>query len=457
MSLRPIGVGRTRAAPSRFTMHDRVIDSAQIRRVARGSVTAFAIYIAGAGLAYCSQFAITRIVSVEAYGIYSYVLAWMSVLAYLSALGFDVALLRFLPAYETRHAWGLLRGVIQYAERRAMFVGAIIIVIGVSIIMLRVESLSAVLRHTFLIGFMLVPVCALLLIRCSVVRAFGGVVSAVAPDRIVRDGGLLVLVLAASLAMRWKIDAPFVAMATVVSSALGLGIATVAARRLQPNALVDVLPAYAASTWRLTAVPLLIIGVTEVLMNRTGVLLLGWIGDTKSSGVYSLAFNMAFVVALPRSAVSTLFAPTVSALFARDDQALLQVLITKSALWTLCAAAFIGASLFVFAEPLLAWFGKEYVAGLPALRILLIGQVIAAGAGSQMQVMTMTGNERSASVLLIAGALGNIVTGAALIDLFGLVGAAAAATMTLIVWNAAVAFFIWRRLHLLPGVLALFR
>jgi len=59
--------------------------------------------------------------------------------------------------------------------------------------------------------------------------------------------------------------------------------------------------------------------------------------------------------------------------------------------------------------------------------------------------------------LLIAGVLGNIITGVALIYLFGLVGAAIASTMTLIVWNVAMALFIWRRLNLLSGVLALFR
>jgi O-antigen/teichoic acid export membrane protein len=91
------------------------------------------------------------------------------------------------------------------------------------------------------------------------------------------------------------------------------------------------------------------------------------------------------------------------------------------------------------------------------LRILLVGQVIAASAGSQMHVMTMTGNERGAAALLIAGALGNIIAGVALIYLYGLVGAAIASTMTLIVWNVAMALFIWRRLNLLSGVLALFR
>src|SRR5262249_15075287 len=144
-------------------------------------------------------------------------------------------------------------------------------------------------------------------------------------------------VLFASLGLRWNVDAPFVMVATFGSSALALATATTAVRRLQPGVLDDVLPAYAATTWRLAALPVLVIGVTEVLMNRTGVLLLGWIGDTTSSGVYSLVFNIAFVVALPRTAVNTLFAPTVSALFTQKDQAMLQVLITRSASWTLCA------------------------------------------------------------------------------------------------------------------------
>jgi hypothetical protein len=44
-------------------------------------------------------------------------------------------------------------------------------------------------------------------------------------------------------------------------------------------------------------------------------------------------------------------------------------------------------------------------AGVPVLRILLVGQVIAASAGSQMHVIAMTGHERAAAALLVAGRL----------------------------------------------------
>src|SRR6266566_7528857 len=59
------------------------------------------------------------------------------------------------------------------------------------------RQFSLELRNTFLVGFIL-PLWALLWIRCSIVRAFGGVVLALVPDRVVRDGLLLVLVMLAS-------------------------------------------------------------------------------------------------------------------------------------------------------------------------------------------------------------------------------------------------------------------
>ncbi len=430
---------------------------ALVARLARGSVSAFAIHIAGAGLTYCSQLLIARVVGANSYGIYAYVFAWMTVLAYASALGFDVSLLRFVPAYQAQRAWALLRGVIQYAERRVAMVGCGIAMTGIIVISIWPREQSAELADTFRIGFFLVPVWALLWIRGSVVRAFGGVVSAVAPDRMVRDGLLIGLVGLATLAGRWNVDAALVMLATLISSAAGLGLVSLAMRRLHPRAADNMLPAYAGPTWRRTMLPLMIITAAEALLNRTGVVLLGWVADTRNAGIYALAFNIAFLVVLPRTAVNALFAPTISDLFVRNDRAALQALVAKVASWTLLGAACIALPVALLAEPLLAMFGQDFGAGVPTLRILLIGQVIAAAAGSQLHLMTMTGHERSAAALLISSTAANAVVSAALIGVLGLTGAAIATTTTLILWNGAMALFVWHRLRLLPGVLAIFR
>ena len=435
-----------------LTARPSVIRNASVDRVARGGGAAFIVYSAGIGLAYCSQLVVARVVGVDTFGLYTYVFSWMVVLAYFSALGFDVALLRFIPAYETERAWPLLRGVIQYAQRRALAVGILVVLIGVCIVL--ASGSPPERRNAFIIGFVLVPILALLRIRCAIVRALGGVVSSLAPDRLVREGMLISLVAIAALGLGWTVDAPMVMLAVLVGAALGLGCTVLAMRWRLPAAISDVVPQYDTRIWTRTAIPLVIMAATDVLINRMGVILLGWIADTKDAGVYGLAFNIALVVTLPQVALNTLFAPEISSLYARKDMATLQVLVTRAATWMLLAGFCIGLVLFVLAEPLLAWFGPEFEAGVSALRVLLVGQVLVAGAGSQLYVMTMTGHERSAAALLVCSAIANGGATFVLIPHFGLTGAAIATAAILVIWNVAMAIFLRRRLGLLPGAFA---
>src|SRR5690348_16242399 len=99
----------------------------------------------------------------------------MTLLAYLAALGFDVSLLRFIPAYRSQQDWGLVRGVIHYAVRHSIKVGTAIAVVGALGAAVWHQKSSSGDAGTFAVGFWLVPVYALLWIRCAEVRAFGGV------------------------------------------------------------------------------------------------------------------------------------------------------------------------------------------------------------------------------------------------------------------------------------------
>ncbi|MGH7088727.1 MAG: lipopolysaccharide biosynthesis protein, partial [Stellaceae bacterium] len=244
-------------------------------KLARGSATALLVYTAGAGLTYCAQLALTRTIGTSGYGVYAYVFAWVTVLAYASALGFDVSLLRFVPAYLAPRAFDLLQGVVVYSRRRVAVVGCGIAFTGAVCTLILSGDLPPDLAGTFLVGFMVVPILALLWISVAVVRGFGSVASALAPDRMVRDGVLLVLVLLATQVVGWRIDAPLAMVATLLGSTAGLGLVSLGMRRLCPCDLNGVTPAYDVPTWRRTALPLVVIGVAEALMNRTGVLLLG--------------------------------------------------------------------------------------------------------------------------------------------------------------------------------------
>ncbi len=422
------------------------------RRLARSSVTAFGVYVTGAGLTYGAQVAIARVVGSADYGIYAYVFSWVTVLAYLATLGFDVALLRLIPAYRARHEWGLMRGVMRYAQRCAAAGGGAIVVGGAALVVAFGPGIATQLGRTFILGLVLVPVWALLWIRCAAVRGHGGVASALVPDRIARDGILLLLIVLLVAVWHVRLDAASVMGLTLISSLTGLILISVALRQWQPAVVGRAAMGRAVTDWRMVALPLVVISVAETLQNRTGILLLGWVGQTRAAGIYALAFNLAMVVALPRTAINALFAPMISDLFVRGDRRALQYLITRTAWWTLASGLAIALPLGLLAGTLLSWFGPDFANGAGAMRILLIGQVAAAAAGPQLFVLTMTGHERPAVVLLVVSVAFNVVAAVGLIRFFGLDGAAIATTATFVMWNLGMGVFVARRLSLVPGV-----
>ena len=429
----------------------------QVSRVGaaeRNSFAAFTIYVVGATMTYGSQLVIARLAGSGGYGVYAYVLSWMTLLAYAATLGFDISTLRFVSAYRAQEAWPLIRGVIRYTERRAAVAGLVMVACGATWIWYRGSAELPELRLTFLAGFGLVPVWALLWIRCARVRAYGGIIAGLIPDRLVRDGLLVIMLGAAAFVMQRHVGAAIAMWATLLSSAIGLALATVTAHRRQPPALRDARSTYAADTWRRSVLPLVTVAIGEVAMNRTGVVLLGWSGDTRAAGIYALAFNFGLMVTLPRMAVNAWLAPTISALYARGERAALQRVVTRASALTLVGALGLALPIALLSGSLLAWFGHDFSAGIATLQILLIGQVVAAALGSQMFLLTMTGHENAAAVLLGGAAGLNAALSVGLIAMFGLDGAAWAATISVIAWNAAMGLFIWRRLRVIPGALA---
>lgn len=420
-------------------------------RLARGSLLAFATYVAGAALAYLSQLLVARVIGPTSYGYYAYALAWMTILAYVAALGFDVSLLRLIPAYCTVGNWPLARGVLRYAERRSAAAGCLIVTGGALLLWFCGGALPREELRALALGLALVPICSLLWISSSAVRSFGGVVAALAPDRIVRDGGLVVALATLASWHASRVDAATVMLISVTCALGGLVIVRKALRRWRPRAVTEALTEYAPAIWRMTTLPLVSMSIAETVFNRVGVMLLGWSGQSIAAGAYALAFNFSMTVTLPRIAVNTLFAPLVSELWVRGDRAALQSVVTRSARWTFLSGLSVALPLMLLAEPLLSWFGRDFARGVTALRLLIAGQIVASAFGPQLFLMTMTGNERAAATVLVGSTVVNGGLGVLLIPVLGLTGAAVATTAALVVWNVAMALFVWRVLGLVPG------
>lgn len=420
-------------------------------RLLSTSAKAFAILIAGAAVGLGAQLGTARLIGAEGFGTYVYVIAWMTVLAYVATLGFHTSLLRFLPSYRVGADWARAHGVMRFAFRGAALAGVGIALLAIGATLLAHGSQSDLAR-ALLIGAVATPLMTLRLVGSATVRAFGGVIVSMLPERILRDGLALLLLAALVLSGLAPANATTAMGAMLVAAILILlFIHRVIARR-RPQELVAARPHYASRDWLRPAVPLTFIMLADTLLSRAGVLILGLRGDTLEAGIYAVAFSLALLAGLPRMALSALFAPTVSALYAAGDMAALQRLMARAAALALVATICVVLPLVIGAPALLPWFGPEFRAAAPVLTILVFGQVAAAAAGPQQHILTMTGHEKQGAKLMTSAAVAAVLGGALLCIPFGMIGVATAAALSMVGWNIAMALFLQRRLNLRPGL-----
>jgi O-antigen/teichoic acid export membrane protein len=416
--------------------------------LASASMFAFGIFVAGAGLTYAAQLLLARVLGPDSYGIYAYVLAWITLLGYLSTLGFHTSLLRLVPAHLAKEEWPFVAGVLRSSMLMSMLVGTVVAALGILIVLVLGDLMRREVVLTFVLGFVAVPVLALHLVGASAVRGFGGVLEALVPERLFRDGLLISLTAVLALSGSVRLDAATTMSALVVSSIGTLALVQYYLRGLRPPEMARHKPEYLWGEWCRPAAAISVLVLADNLMNRCGILVLGVNGRTREAGVFAVAYSLALLPGLPRMAVATIFAPAVSDLHVRGENAALQQLTTRASRLSLMGTSAVALPLVGVGPYLLSWFGMDFAASYPVMLVLLLAQVVGAGFGPQQHLITMTGNERMGAVIYAGCTLANLLISFVAVGAFGMVGAAVATTLSMITWNVIMAIFIRKRLGL---------
>jgi O-antigen/teichoic acid export membrane protein len=327
-----------------------------------------------------------------------------------------------------------------------------IAVCGIAIVLSLAKNFQPEMAISLVIGSATVPLVALYALSAATVRAFGGVISAVAPERLGRDGLMLAIVLLAAAFSVTPPDATTVLGALMISSVVTAGLLLWSILKLWPPQLRSAEPAYAPGGWWQLAFPVMIMTGLDVLLNRAGLMLLVWTGDTRAAGIFALGLNLALLLILPRMAVGTFFAPNVSRLHAHQDDSALQSLFARATVLSVAGTITLALPLLLLTEPLLRFFGDDFVAAAPITQVLIAGQVLAAAMGPQQSLLTMTGHERVAAALMALGVIINVFGCLIGIGLYGAMGAAVATAATNVIWNGAMAIYISKRVNVTAGL-----
>jgi len=421
--------------------------------LARGASGSAGINAAGGLLALLAQLALARLLGVEAFGHYVYAFTWALVLSQIGRLGFQNALVRFTAAYRTRGQWGELHGLARRSAALTLSAGVIAAgAIAASTAGLGAR-LDAPLARTFVLAALLVPPLALLGPIEGLLRGYRQPVRALVPGRIVIPGATLALCGAVAAAAGLTAAPAAMALtvaAAITGTALGLGWCHRAlAAEARPTT-----PVFHTRYWLRAAVPVLAMTGLNMLMKQTDTLMLGALADTDRAGLYFPVARLSEVAALGLLSINAILGPLISELHTSGDKARLQRILRWSVASGFAVTLAGALVLWLAGEWLLGLFGEAFTVAHPALLVLLGGQLVHAACGSVALLMTMTGHQDRAAIILVAVAVGNALLNAALIPAFGLVGAAVATAIAIATWNVWMFVAVKRRLGVDPSILS---
>ncbi|EAQ06419.1 lipopolysaccharide biosynthesis protein [Yoonia vestfoldensis] len=182
---------------------------------------------------------------------------------------------------------------------------------------------------------------------------------------------------------------------------------------------------------------LVVVSSTSIIMQWIGSVLLGFLADARHVAGFSVAVRLSITVSIVNSAVISVMSPRMAAAHSAGNIAVLRRLAQQTSLVIMAITAPVLLSIYAFAGFWLSFFGPDFASYAAELRVLVLGQVIAAAIGHSGTVLVMANLYREARFTSIVASLSLVATMLFAIPFFGTLGASAALSFAVVAGHLA--------------------
>lgn len=421
------------------------------KHLLHGGMGSIIVRVIGTGLAFLLSVVLARLLGAEGYGVYSFVLSILIFLSIPIQSGFPNLAVRETAKAHQAGEWGKIKGMWLWTVRLIFFYSLSLILLLIITEILSFQWLNEIRYSIFLIGFILIPLTAILITQGAIIRGLNRVVIGIIPDAIIRPGLSLLLVLSITYFLSPELITPYNSMLIYISSMLLAFIVSLIMMFLLTPVEHRNMNVFhiEAKKWKEAAYPLTIVGGLQLMYGYSDVIILGFFQEDKEVGIYRAIGQLGTLVIFGLSAINQMLHPHFSRLYAAKEIKKLQKVVTLSSLVIFGFAAIPALIFLVWGEFILdVIFGEEFKIGYLPLSILTIGQLANASFGSVGALLNMTGHEKDAMKGMFYSLFINIVLAFALIPPYGMEGAALATAISLVVWNIILRFYVKKRLNI---------
>jgi O-antigen/teichoic acid export membrane protein len=432
----------------RAKIRERFADGGIARVLARGAIWSIGINVAGYSLSLVVQVLLTRSLGTKEYGYYAYALAWMNAALLIGKLELDTAALRFVGLYDGAKSWSLLRGFLTRSYQLVWAASVGVSMLGAIIVWFAVARRGNGAAASLWAACALLPATALLQFRASCLQGFKKVPESQGPLLVLRPVLFGAGVLFSTYVIGTRVSAAGALLINLLAAIIAIVLVGRFLRATLPAPVREASPSYETRDWLHTSMGLLVVaGAQLVLGTQSDVLVVGtWLGPTEA-GRYLVASQLASIITFGVTAIMYMALAMIADLHGRGLTAELQKLVTLLTRASIVVSLPIVIVIALLGTTLLGLFGPTFRTVYPVLVVLSTGYFVAAVVGILAGfLLTLTGHQRQAAVLVVGSAVGNLALSVTLTPIFGTIGTAVATTITSFVRAGLLALYCWKLL-----------
>ncbi|WP_336000327.1 flippase [Halorientalis halophila] len=372
------------------------------------------------GLGFLTQVAMARLLAEGAYGQVVLTLSVISVAGLVAKLGLDSGVTRKYPHHEGEpaEALGVVRSSLFIAGISGVAVGCLVFVLAPFIAQRIFNEPS--LTVLFRIAAVIIPFNALSWVAVSLAQGARNA----RPHTYVKQ---LFQPIVRFLAISGLLIGGFGAAGAIAGQTTALVLAAILALLLLHRSLptFDTTPVPMHKSLLTFSIPLLAVQGMGFLNTNVDIYMVGYFLASSDLGIYNIALQIGNLVTALLSTAGFLLPPMLTRLQKNGQTAEMRRTYQVLTKW-MVVLILPGAVVLFFAPELVIGllFGERYVPGVTALRILLIGKVVAIVMGLNTQALIALGENRFVSYLVFFQTVVNVIVNYSLIPIIGIEGAA---------------------------------
>ncbi len=417
-------------------MLDRLLN----RSLFSESAAALLLRLVGTASGFFFSLVVARFLSPEDAGLFFLALSVVTLLATVGLFGLNQSVLRFVGMFFVEKRWQTINSVVKLAALRAAG--------GLVILSLALFSAAPWVATSLFGKGELAAV-----LRClAPAVVFIGLTSLVAHQlQAIRRTLHSILVLSIALPLGVGLSVLIIQPASVLTFAVlyslaglfTLCMAVILWRMQRPSVKIGHFDPH--KLWA-SCIPIGIMILVEESARWSGQLIAGALVSADDFAHLAVAQRVANLMRIILIAVNLVLAPRIASLYSQNKlDELRRMSLSATRMMVLCALPVL-VLLAAFSGWIMGWFGEGYRQGAVLLVILMAGQFVAVMSGSVTYLLTMSGHERDMRNVVLLSCPMAIGSALILTLYYGVVGAALATSLAVVIQSLLAAFMVKRRL-----------